>query len=130
VVVERPEIPVIQYAVSEYTYGGEPMGGIQGLRWYAKSLLCDDDGDVACQFLVESGSGWERRGRGEGGAPGDRGDGGEGQIDNEGVGAGSGVGGAGVGYSHALVKVKGVSEGNVMLAPSLILSTTRKRKVF
>jgi hypothetical protein len=44
VVVERPKMPVVQYAVSRY--GGEPMGGIQGLWWYAKSLLCDDDGRV------------------------------------------------------------------------------------
>ena len=113
--MERPKIPVVQYAVSRY--GGEPMGGIQGLWWYAKSLLCDDDGDVACQFLVEPESGRGRGGGGEGSARGDRGVGGEGQIDNEGAGAGSRVGSDGDRYSHALVEVKGVSDGNVVLAP-------------
>jgi hypothetical protein len=41
----------VQYAVSRY--GGEPMGGIQGLWWYAKSLFVDTDGDVANQFIDE-----------------------------------------------------------------------------
>ena len=49
--MERPRTPVVQYAVSRY--GGEPMGGIQGLWWYARSLFVDKDGDVANQFIDE-----------------------------------------------------------------------------
>lgn len=49
VVVHRPKDPIVQYAVSRYC--GEPMGGIQGLWWYAKSLFVDLDGDVADGFL-------------------------------------------------------------------------------
>jgi hypothetical protein len=51
VVVERPKTPVVQYAVSRY--GGEPMGGIQGLWWYARAMFADADGDVANQFMDE-----------------------------------------------------------------------------
>ena len=123
--MERPKIPVVQYAVS--MYGGEPMGGIQGLWWYAKSLLCDDDGDVANQFLeVEPPSGAGSGGGGSGrsggasrggrrGASGDMGASGEeregceeGEEEEEGV---------KISYSHALVEVKGVNKGEVLLAP-------------
>ena len=48
--MERPRIPVVQYAVSRY--GGEPMGGIQGLWWYARSLFVDPDGDVTIFFTA------------------------------------------------------------------------------
>jgi hypothetical protein len=40
-------------------------GGVQGLRWYADSMLQDADGDCAHEFLEESAS--SRRLRGEGG---------------------------------------------------------------
>ena len=29
------------------------MGGIQGLRWYARAMFADADGDVANQFMDE-----------------------------------------------------------------------------
>lgn len=47
VVVDRPHLaPVITLSTS-----GD--GGVQGLRWYAKSLKMDEDGDVADEFLDE-----------------------------------------------------------------------------
>ena len=101
--MERTKVPVVQYAVS--MYGGEPMGGIQGLWWYAKSLLCDDDGDVANQFIVEPRSGGV-------GASGQ----GQGQGD-EGDAVGGGEEDVTIRYSHALVEVKGVSKGEVVLKP-------------
>lgn len=113
--MERTKIPVVQYAVS--MYGGEPMGGIQGLWWYAKSLLCDADGDVANQFLEEPQLG--RGGGGGGGSGTGRGSeasalGGRGDQENEGHGEEEEVN---VRYSHALVEVKEVSKGNVLLCP-------------
>lgn len=95
VVVERPRIPVVQYAVSRY--GGQPMGGVQGLWWYVKSLFVDPDGDVANQFFD-----------GDGVAIG-----GEGV---EGVSKGVAVGD----HRRALVEVAGVSRGNVELKPATL----------
>ena len=95
VVVERPRIPVVQYAVSRY--GGQPMGGVQGLWWYVKSLFVDPDGDVANQFFD-----------GDGVAIG-----GEGV---EGVSEGVAVGD----HRRALVEVAGVSRGNVELKPATL----------
>ncbi|KAG5228726.1 transcription factor MafB [Salix suchowensis] len=47
VVVERPQLgPVIVPCIS-----GD--GGLQGLRWYAKRLRIDEDGDVADEFFEE-----------------------------------------------------------------------------
>ncbi|KAL3598772.1 hypothetical protein D5086_006690 [Populus alba] len=47
VAVERPQLgPVIVYCNS-----GD--GGVQGLRWYAKRLRIDEDGDVADEFFDE-----------------------------------------------------------------------------
>ena len=102
VVVERTKVPVVQYAVS--MYGGQPMGGIQGLWWYAKSLLCDDDGDVANQFIVEPRSGGSGASGGQG-----QGDEGDARTSEEKD--------VTIRYSHALVEVKGVSKGEVLLMP-------------
>ncbi|KAF7828559.1 phospholipid hydroperoxide glutathione peroxidase [Senna tora] len=45
--VDRPQIgPLITSSTS-----GD--GGVQGLRWYAKRLRIDEDGDVADEFLDE-----------------------------------------------------------------------------
>ncbi|XP_040985791.1 uncharacterized protein LOC121234051 [Juglans microcarpa x Juglans regia] len=47
VVVDRPQVgPVI-------TRCNPGDGGVQGLRWYAKRLRIDEDGDVADEFLEE-----------------------------------------------------------------------------
>lgn len=100
--MERTKVPVVQYCVS--MYGGEPMGGIQGLWWYAKSLVYDADGDVANQFLVEPGPG-PGRGCAMDGREADDGD-------------GEGRGGDGKArYGQALVEVKGVCKGEVLLQP-------------
>ncbi|XP_057449689.1 uncharacterized protein LOC130740968 [Lotus japonicus] len=51
VVVDRPQLgPVLAPSPS-----GD--GGVQGLRWYAKRLRIDQDGDVADTFLEEVSSG-------------------------------------------------------------------------
>ncbi len=96
--MERPRIPVVQYAVSRY--GGEPMGGIQGLWWYARSLFVDPDGDVANQFIPIDGEG-EPMAEGERDAAGGEGDGSNGAR-----------------YRRALVEVAGVCRGNVQLKPA------------
>jgi hypothetical protein len=85
VVVERPRIPVVQYAVSRY--GGEPMGGVQGLWWYVKELKIDDDGDIANDFMVLDGDGKDVN---------------EGEERR---------------YKQANVEIRGVSRGNLLLAP-------------
>ncbi|XP_061371603.1 uncharacterized protein LOC133314176 [Gastrolobium bilobum] len=47
VVVDRPHFgPVL-------TLSSSGDGGVQGLRWYAKRLRIDEDGDVADEFLDE-----------------------------------------------------------------------------
>ncbi|XP_060207589.1 uncharacterized protein LOC132635278 [Lycium barbarum] len=45
--VERPQFAPILVPCSLL------HGGVQGLRWYAKRLRIDEDGDVADEFLVE-----------------------------------------------------------------------------
>ncbi|GAB4857816.1 hypothetical protein Ancab_015721 [Ancistrocladus abbreviatus] len=45
--VERPNLGPILVPCSEED------GGIQGLKWYAKCLRMDEDGDVADEFLNE-----------------------------------------------------------------------------
>ncbi|OIV94665.1 hypothetical protein TanjilG_25889 [Lupinus angustifolius] len=47
VVIDRPHLgPILTPSTS-----GD--GGVQGLRWYAKHLRIDEDGDVADEFLDE-----------------------------------------------------------------------------
>jgi hypothetical protein len=76
---------VVQYAVSRY--GGEPMGGVQGLWWYVKELKIDDDGDIANDFMVLDGDGKDVN---------------EGEERR---------------YKQANVEIRGVSRGNLLLAP-------------
>ncbi|GKU95731.1 hypothetical protein SLEP1_g9054 [Rubroshorea leprosula] len=47
VAVDRPQLGPVLVSC---TPGG---GGVQGLRWYAKRLRIDEDGDVADEFLNE-----------------------------------------------------------------------------
>ncbi|KAF1861700.1 hypothetical protein Lal_00026118, partial [Lupinus albus] len=47
VVIDRPHLgPILTLSTSR-------DGGVQGLRWYAKHLRIDEDGDVADEFLDE-----------------------------------------------------------------------------
>ena len=104
--MERPKTPVVQYAVSRY--GGEPMGGIQGLWWYARAMFADADGDVANQFMDERDVGRER---GE-----------DGDVDDaEGEGDATGSGGkrgTERREQRALVEVSEIRRGDVRLKPA------------
>jgi hypothetical protein len=106
VVVERPKTPVVQYAVSRY--GGEPMGGIQGLWWYARAMFADADGDVANQFMDERDVGRER------GEDGDVDDASEGDARDE----SGGKRGIERREQRALVEVSEIRRGDVRLKPA------------
>jgi hypothetical protein len=106
VVVERPKTPVVQYAVSRY--GGEPMGGIQGLWWYARAMFADADGDVANQFMDERDVGRER------GEDGDVDDASEGDARDE----SGGTSGIERPEQRALVEVSEIRLGDVRLKPA------------
>ena len=103
VVVERPKTPVVQYAVSRY--GGEPMGGIQGLWWYARAMFADADGDVANQFMDERDVGREDAD--------DQDDASRGDATER-----SGKRGMERRKARALVEVAGVRRGDVRLKPA------------
>jgi hypothetical protein len=105
VVVERPKTPIVQYAVSRY--GGEPMGGIQGLWWYVRAMFADADGDVANQFMDERDVGGED----------------EDDRDDAFFEGGATVSGGKSGIertlnARALVEVAGVRRGDVRLKPA------------
>jgi hypothetical protein len=105
VVVERPKTPVVQYAVSRY--GGEPMGGIQGLWWYARAMFADADGDVANQFMDERDVGYPRV------EDGDVDDASEGEVTGSG-----GKRGIERREQRALVEVSEIRRGDVRLKPA------------
>ena len=101
--MERPKTPVVQYAVSRY--GGEPMGGIQGLWWYARAMFADADGDVANQFMDERDVGREDED--------ERDDASEGDATENG-----GKSGIERREARALMEVAGVRQGDVRLKPA------------
>jgi hypothetical protein len=115
VVVERPKTPVVQYAVSRY--GGEPMGGIQGLWWYARAMFADADGDVANQFMDERDVGHPRVEDGDV-------DDAEGEGDATGSGGTSGIERP---EQRALVEVSEIRLGDVRLKPASELDGARGR---
>ena len=104
-VVERPKTPVVQYAVSRY--GGEPIGGIQGLWWYARAMFADADGDVANQFMDERDVGYPRV------EDGDVDDASEGEVTGSG-----GKRGIERREQRALVEVSEIRRGDVRLKPA------------
>jgi len=103
--VERPKTPIVQYAVSRY--GGEPMGGIQGLWWYVRAMFADADGDVANQFMDERDVGHPRV------EDGDVDDASEGEVTGSG-----GKRGIERREQRALVEVSEIRRGDVRLKPA------------
>jgi len=103
--VERPKTPIVQYAVSRY--GGEPMGGIQGLWWYVRAMFADADGDVANQFMDERDVGGE-----------DEDDRDDAFFEGGAAVRGGKSGIEGTLNARALVEVAGVRRGDVRLKPA------------